>query len=225
MNELIFILHTFFIAAITLGALYLGKQALITLICFLGVFSNLLVVKQMTLFGFDVTCSDVFAVGGLLGLNLAQEYFGKACAQKIILLNFYMLVVYLAVTQFHLWYTPNNFDEAHMHFDALFSVMPRIIIASIGVYVFVQFLDTYLYGFLNRFFTGRYLVLRSMISLLVSQLLDTILFSITALYGIVGSVTHIIIVSYAIKVICIIITLPVIALAQRFIRKNHHAKF
>lgn len=224
MNEFIFIVHTFFIALSILGALYLGKSALITLICFFGIFSNFLVIKQITLFGFDVTCSDVFAVGGLLGLNLAQEYFGKTCVKKIIILNFYMLCLYLTVSQFHLWYTPNHFDNAQVHFNALFSIMPRIIIASIAVYVLVQLLDMQLYAFLNKICAGRYLVVRSMLSLVISQFLDTVLFSFAALYGIVGSVTDIIIVSYIIKIACIFLTLPFIVFAQRFIRKNHHAK-
>lgn len=220
MNEVIFVFHTIFIALTILGALYLGKHALIGVICFLGVFSNLLVIKQMTFFGFDVTCSDVFAVGALLGLNLAQEYFGSSWAKKTIILNFYMMLVYLIVSQFHLWYIPNQFDSTHLHFDAIFSTMPRITIASISVYVLVQLFDTQLYGFLHRLCKGRYLVGRSMISLLVSQLLDTVLFSFAALYGTVGSVTHIIIVSYVIKIACIIIAVPFVALAQCLIRKK-----
>src|SRR5581483_7233115 len=91
MNELIFFLHL----AIVLGFLYtsfkLGKEALIVWIAIQGVLANLFVIKQMHFFGFNVTCSDVFAIGSILGLNLLQRHFGKEVAKKTTWISFFFM--------------------------------------------------------------------------------------------------------------------------------------
>ena len=81
MNELLFFIHVFLVVSFVMGALRLGKAALIALSAVQAVLANLFVVKQIDLFGFSITCSDVFAVGGILSINLIQEFFGKEAAE------------------------------------------------------------------------------------------------------------------------------------------------
>ena len=83
MNELFFLLHIITIVAFALGALYIGKNALIVLVAMQSVLANLFVIKQMTFLGFNVTCADVFAVGTILTLNLLQEYYGEKITNLI----------------------------------------------------------------------------------------------------------------------------------------------
>ena len=137
MNEPLFLLHTVGIIAGSLFFLKLGKEALISFICMQGILSNLLVTKQITLFGLDATSSDVFAVGLIISLNLLQEYYGKQVTQRAILISFWMLFAYLAMTQIHLMYTPNAFDVMDPHFHAIFALMPRLTISSLSVYLLV----------------------------------------------------------------------------------------
>lgn len=171
----------------------------------------------MTLFGFNVTCSDVFAVGVIMSLNILQEYYGKRITQKVIWINFSLLLIYLVMTQIHLWYIPNTFDTMHHHFVEIFSLMPRLTLSSIGVYFVVQNLDAVVFGFLKKICHNRYFMLRSIIALTFSQLVDTTLFSVIALYGVVESISHIIIVSFVIKLAVILLTAPFIALAKKCI--------
>ena len=220
MNELIFFIHTILVACASLIALKLGKESLVSFICMLSILSNLFVTKQMMLFGFDVTCSDVFAVGGIFGLNLIQEFFGKTNAKKTIVINFFTTTIYLVMSQIHLWYHPNVFDTMHAHFFSILQVMPRITIASMVVYLVVQLFDAYLYSLLKTISAGKYLVARNIFSLSCSQFIDTVLFSFLALYGIVGSVWHVIVVSYFVKLLVIVGTAPFIALAKKFIPQD-----
>lgn len=215
MNEFIFLFHTIIIALASLGALLIGKEALVGFICIQSILSNLFVTKQITLFGLTVTCTDVFAVGALLSLNMLQEFFGRDIVKKTILINFFMLIFYVAMSQLHLWYIPNSFDSMHQHFASILSIMPRITIASVSVYGFVQLFDAQLFSILKQLFNSKYLVIRNIISLTCSQLLDTILFSYLALYGIVESVWHVIIVSFIIKLFVIACNTPFIALAKK----------
>jgi len=216
-NELIFIFQATTVAIFTLTALWLGKEALTATVCLYCILSNLFVTKQITLFGLSVVSTDVFAVGSILGLNLMQEYFGLSAARKAIGINAVLLLFYLASTQLFLAYAPNSFDTMNQHFIPVLTHMPRIIIASALVYFFVQLFDAQLYRFFKTFFKNRFLVGRNVMSLLISQLLDTVLFTFAGLYGIIQSPFHVIIISYTIKIIVIMCSAPFVSFAKRII--------
>lgn len=217
-NELIFLIHIILIAAFCLVALAFGPHALITVIALQGILSNLFVTKQITLLGLSVTCSDAFAVGSILGLNLLQEYYGKAITKKAILISFFSALSYLILSQIHLFYIPNQFDTMQPHFIQILYLMPRITIASIFVYLIAQTFDAMFFGFLKRVLNNKYAVARSTISMICSQFLDTVLFSFLALYGVVGSILNVIIMSFAIKMIVIALFTPFTKLAKTFIK-------
>jgi uncharacterized integral membrane protein (TIGR00697 family) len=226
-NELIFILHIISVAGITLGALALGPTALTSIICLFGILANLFVTKQITLFGLHVVSTDVFMVGCILGLNLLQEHYGKKAANKAIITSMIMMLTYLAMALIHLLYTPNTFDTSHPHFQTLLTPMPRIIIASLIVYFSVQLTDSQLYQALQKMFQGKKLVLRNMISMVTTQFLDTVMFTFLGLYGTVHSVVHVILVSYAIKLLIIACNAPFISLSKLIIPSDNkpHDKF
>ena len=215
-NEIVFFTHVIAITITILFALKLDKEALISLLCLQGILANLFIVKQISLFSFQVTASDVFAVGGIFTLNLLQEYYGKQYARKAILINFILILFYLGMTQFHIAYLPSMFDTMHTHYHHIFQFMPRIITASIFTYLIVQLTDTYLYKLLKTIFKNSNFTFRSFISVSCSQLLDTILFSFLGLYGIVSSITDIIIVSFIIKMITISLVTSFISLTKKF---------
>jgi len=215
MNELLFIAHTITVAISALVALKLGKEALVGFICLLSILSNLFISKQITLLGCDVTGGEVFAVGAIFGLNLLQEFFGRDITRKTVKINFFMLFFYLAMSQLHLWYLPNQYDTMHPHFASILAIMPRITAASIIVYMIVQYFDAYFYQGLKTLFSSRYLLVRTTTALVCSQLLDTVLFTYLGLYGIVASPWHVIIVSIVIKLAAIAGTTPFILLAKK----------
>jgi len=220
MNELTFILHSIFISSSVLFALYLGKEALIAFICLQGVLANLFVTKQITLLSLTATGADAFMIGSILGMNLLQEYFGPAYTKKAIGISFFALIFYTIASQIHLIYIPSLYDFAHPHFSALLGFMPRITIASLVVYVTVLFIERWLYGILKTAFNSKYLVLRNCISVGITQLIDTVLFSFLGLYGIVGNIGHIIIISYCIKIASLLLSTPFLALSHRFAPKK-----
>lgn len=217
LNEPIFFLQ---IACVGLGsiiALYLGYGALTAYTALLGVLSNLLVCKEVVLFGFTVTASDSIAVGFILALNLIQEWYGKQAARKTIFVNFFIFLSYLVLTQIHNWHVPAPTDVFHEHYALIFSLMPRLALASITTYLVVQFTDSILYGWLSKLFCGRMFAVRSIFSLCFSELLDTVLFSFLGLYGSVSNISDIIIFSYIVKLISISCFIPLIALVKRLI--------
>lgn len=100
--------------------------------------------------------------------------------------------------------------------------MPRIVIASFSVYLFVQMLDYYLYGLLKKIYNEKHLVLRNYFSIALCQLIDTVLFSFLGLYGLVENVWHIIFISYTIKLMSIIIATPFVSLSRTVYKMTHN---
>ncbi len=159
--------------------------------------------KQITLFGLNVTASDVFIIGSLLGLNLLQEYFGQKEAKQAIKVCFFFMVFFALISQLHLIYQPNVHDTNQDAFVSLLKPSPRLLIASLSVFFIVQQLDIRFFAFLKIFLPKTSFALRTLIALVFSQFLDTVLFSFAGLYGIVNSIVDIMIMSFCIKLIAI----------------------
>ena len=83
------------------------------------------------------------------------------------------------------------------------------------VFFVVQQFDVRLFAALQRFFKGQKLPLRLALSLIVSQTLDTVLFSFLGLYGLVSALSDIILVSLLVKGIAIGASAPFTALIRR----------
>src|SRR4029078_8047670 len=133
-NEIIFFAQVFIIALFSLLVLRLGKSELVSFMCLLTVLSNVLILKQISLFGFAATCCDAYAIGAILSLNLLQEYYGKKTAQKASGVSFILLVFYVIMTSIHLIYIPHELDTGHTYFLSILGVMPRIAAASLFLY-------------------------------------------------------------------------------------------
>lgn len=200
MNEILFFFQIIIIVGFALVALKLGKGALTAWVAIQALVANLFVLKQITLFGLDVTASDAYAIGSLLGLNFLQEYFDKEDARKATWICFFFMAFFAIVSQLHLLYEPSSHDTSHQSFSTILSVSPRLLAASMSVFLIVQQFDLRFFAFLKNLIPTASFAWRAAIALAASQLLDTILFSFAGLYGIVASVLDIIVVSYAVKV-------------------------
>ncbi|NGX54165.1 MAG: hypothetical protein K1000chlam4_00890 [Chlamydiae bacterium] len=215
LNILTLFLHVLTVSSLTLFALRLGREALVAWLALLIVAVNLFVLKQITLFGLSVTCSDALAVGYLLGLNLIQEFFGQKFARKTVWITFFISLSFLCLSQIHLAYRPNGFDTTHSHFSALLTPMPRIIFASIFTFLLVQFFNIILFSRLSNHtsFAGR-----TLITLLTSTVLDTLIFSFLGLYGIVANLPHVILLSIAVKSLVSLLSVPFVMLSKRVMK-------
>lgn len=215
-NECIFIFHAIIIAISALISLLGGPVMLTTFVALQCILANLMVLKQTVLFGLTATCADPFSIGATLGLNLLQEYYGKNAAKNAIAISFKALLFYLFMTIIHLWYIPAAVDTTHNHFVLLFSVMPRIIIASFIVFYISQSCDYWLYNIFKTWWHSRFLIIRNYCSIFISQFIDTVLFSYLALYGAVDNIIHVICIAYSVKIIATFLIVPFVSLSKQF---------
>jgi len=214
-NIFIAFLHASSLSLITLGALALGREAIKIWLVLLTIGMNLFVLKQITLFGLNVTCSDTLAVGYLLGLNLIQEFFGRKETLRTIWITALASLAFLFLSLMTLVYQPSAYDQAHPLLYQLFFPQLRLVFASLTTFLIVQGCDLKLFAVLRAKTGGRWLPLRIAISLLCLQTLDTLLFSFLGLYGIVPKILDIIIFSLAVKWIIVLLSTPYVALSRR----------
>lgn len=214
MNEMIFFLEILVIVAFVIGALRLGKGALTSWVTVQALIANLFVLKQISLFGLEVTASDAFAIGSVLGLNFLQEYFGKEEAKHATWVCFFFMLFFAVVSQLHLLYHSSTFDNTQSSYEQILSPAPRLLFASITVFFIVQQVDIRFFAFLKNNFPHLGFAIRAAIALVISQFLDTFLFSFVGLYGMVVSVFDIIAVSFAVKLLVIFFITPLLKWAK-----------
>ena len=227
MNELLFILYILTVSVANIIALRLGKEALVGLVCIQAILVNLFVTKQITLLGLTATASDSLAVGITLSLNLLQEYYTKEAAKRTLYISFLGCLFYVCTAYLTIAYTPALTDTMSPHLCIMLLPAPRLIAASLATYGIVLSLDLLLYGLLKNYFHNNFFMLRNYCTLLITQLIDTVLFTFLGLYGInesfssLETVTPIIITSYSIKLMVIALTVPFITLTRTFNRHSH----
>ncbi|MBY0110230.1 MAG: queuosine precursor transporter [Candidatus Babeliaceae bacterium] len=224
LNEIIFLFSIVFIAVSAIGALYAGPVALTALVCLQVVLMNLFVTKQILLCGMHATTADALGIGAVLGINLLREYYGASIARRTVYLSFAIVIFYTIITWLQLAYVPSACDVQQQHFIAILGHMPRILAASLFTYMLVESLEYYLYDYFKRIYNTRFFIARNYGVVLVTQLLDTILFTFLGLYGLVDNLYEIIIVSYLIKAITVIFMTPLLSACKKLIEWFEYVK-
>ena len=219
MNELIFSFHILFLMSLSIIALKLGEKALSCFIVLMSIISNLFVLKQIELFSLTVTAADAYTICGLFSLNLLQEYFGKEKASKIVSINFFCMLSFGLLAIIHLKYIPSPIDLTQNAYHEILSLSPRLIVSSLASYFVSQKIDVLTFGYLREKIFPNSISKSSLISSLCSQTVDTILFSLLALYGEVNSVLSIIFLSLVIKFITILAMSPMMNYSKKIMVK------
>lgn len=174
-------------------------------------------------FGMEMTLGNILFASTFLVTDIMSEIYGKKTAQKAVYLGIATSVVFILITQSWFLYTPNENDWVMPSIEGVFSNTPRMMLVGVVVYVIVQMFDVWIY---HRWWkltekkfgdSKKFLWLRNNGSTLVSQLLNSILFTWGAFYGIyeTGTLVSISISSYIIFVVLSLADTPFIYMARR----------
>ncbi len=199
-----------------------GKTGLYCFVALVTVTANIEVLLLVDAFGLEQTLGNVAFASVFLATDMLSEFEGKEVAAKAVKVGAASLVLFMVMSQGWLLFQPNANDWAKPGFDMLFANTPRVMIASLVVYVISQRLDVFLYHFywkLTESRTGdkeRFLWLRNNGSTLTSQLVNTILFNVFAFAGTyeTGTLISIIGAGYLIYIVTSLCDTPVMYLAR-----------
>jgi len=164
-----------------------GRQGLYIVIVSGVVLANIQVIKLVDIFGFTATLGNILYGSVFFATDVLNEIYGKKEARKGVMLGFAAMVTAVVYMQFALVIKPSPLEEAQRVHDSLsmiFSVLPRIVFASIIAYLFSQLHDVWAYQFWRKLTSGKYLWLRNNASTFVSQFIDSIIFTFVAFWGV-----------------------------------------
>lgn len=222
LNAVLLLIQIFAISWVTFLCLTVGEKAVNAWLTVLAISLNLMILKQVSMFGLDVTTCKALGVCYILGLNLMQEYYGKSAAKTHVLIAALCTFGFVILQQLHMIYVPNSFDQTQEHYSAIFTAMPLITSVSFITFIFIQLLDIRFFAWLQKKIGSKRFTTRVFISLMMSQTVDTLVF-----YGLLsffediwGNVWHVIFFTLVIKFFIIFLITPYTMCAHFFVKKE-----
>lgn len=190
-NELLLILSVFFIFGMNvLFFRFFGSKGLYLWTVIATITANIEVLILVEAFGMEQTLGNILFASTFLCTDIASEIYGKKVANDIVNVGIITGCVFMLMTQVWFLYTPSSNDISFEHMAKIFGNTPRLIITGLLVYGICQKFDVWIYEkwwkLTKRYFGNKkkYLWIRNNGSTLISQLLNTVLFTLGAFYGI-----------------------------------------
>ena len=220
MNELLWLLMLVIcFGGILLTYRFFGRVGLYVWTAIAVIVANIQVVKFIEVFGLVATLGNVVYATSFLVTDILSENYGRRAARRAVAFGFLSLIALVVLMNVALLFTPDVSDEAHPHLAAIFTLLPRIALASLIAYGVSQYHDVWAYHFWKRRFpAARKIWVRNNLSTLVSQLIDSVVFSVAAFAGMVEIrvLIEIVITTYVIKAVVAVADTPLVYIARRW---------
>lgn len=180
-NEYLFFGSLLFWAGSLLFAFRLGKIYIYVLIALLTVLMNIFAVKPFEIFGLSTYGGNVMYGIVFLATDLLSEHYGKKEALQGVKIGLLALVAYIVSAVLFVEMVPNleaeGVQDIQNAYEKIFSPAWVIVIGSLSAYVCSNTFDVYFYHFIRSKTGEKYLWLRNNLSTLISQLIDTVVFT------------------------------------------------
>ena len=160
---------------------FFGRIGLLVWICISIILANVQSVKIIEIFGLTTTLGNIAYSNIYLATDILSEKYGKKSANFSVLLGFMAMFAFSGLMALALAFVPGRYDTSQASLTRIFSIVPRITLASLVAYVCSQFLDVFIYDKLKRKFHKMWLSNNG--GTLLSQIVDTIIFVTVAYAG------------------------------------------
>ena len=224
-NEILWmflLLANFF--AIIVAYRFFGKTGLYIWIPISTILANIQVLKMVDLLTIGVTLGNITYASSFLVTDILSENYGKKSARKSVFIGFFSLSATVIIMNLALMFKPNEFDFIQESLTNIFSLLPRIALASLLAYAVSQLHDVWAYNFWKTRLPGiKFLWLRNNASTMVSQFMDSVIFTFIAFWGLLptSEFLEILITTYLLKLIVAMVDTPFLYLAKMmFTRKK-----
>ena len=159
-------------------------------VAIIGANIQVLKVVKFAVYSEPAALGTVLFATTYLCTDILTEHYGRAAAQKTVLLGFAAYLFSTVVMMLTLGFPPLTVEQAgesmtwalplHDHIAALFTPAPALFAAGMTAYLASQFHDIWLYNLVRRVTGGRWLWLRNNASTAASSLIDNTIFSVLA---------------------------------------------
>ena len=209
---------------------FFGKNGLLAFNIMATLLANVEVLILVRAFGVEMTLGNVLFASTFLLTDIMSENHTRKDANRAVVISTICSVFFIMLSQMWLLYTPSENDWASGAFHTIFSSTPRIVCASLVVYLISQLTDVWLYHkwwdwCRKRFGDSRKgLWIRNNGSTMISQLLNTLLYTAFAFYGTysLNTLVSIFISSYTIYFFTSILDTPLVYWCRKIHDRNEH---
>lgn len=215
-NEVLWVAMLLFnFVAVLVAFRLFGQMGLYVWIALAGVVANIQVSKTIEIFGFTATLGNIVYAGSFLATDILSEHYGKDAARKGVGVGFFAILVVTGLMYLAVLFEPAPSDTMQGSLATVFGVLPRIAGASLVAYVLSQRHDVWAYSFWRSRFPGP-LWLRNNLSTVVSQLIDSIIFTLVAFVGVFSApvLVQIVVTTYLVKAAVAIADTPFLYAAK-----------
>lgn len=185
--------------------------------------ANIEVIKCVDIFGMPLTLGNIAYGSIFLASDILNEIYGKEEAKKGVVVGFFALIGFILLTQIGLLFTPSQDDFAHSSMKVLFSLTPRVCLASICAYLTSNTIDVHLYNFIKtKLPADKLMWIRNNASTIVSQCADTLLFTFLAFYNVFSfdTVLKLCFTTFIIKIVISVCDTPFLYIAKIMFKKQ-----
>ncbi len=196
-----------------------GKTGLYVWIPISVIIANIQVTKTVMLFGFEATLGNIVYATSFLATDILNENYGKRAAAKAVGIGFFSLIIMTLFMNLAILFEPSSSDFVHDSMTEIFSLMPRIALGSLAAYGISQMHDIWAYDYWKKKRpAASFIWLRNNASTMVSQLIDSVVFTVIAFYNVFPTsvLIQIIATTYVLKWVVAAADTPFIYLAKRW---------
>lgn len=173
-----------------------GKAGLQVAIATAIILANLQGPKLTIIFGIETTLGVIFYSSIFFATDVLSENYGKAAARKAVHMGFAVSVIVLLMLSLALMYQPSDrpataefSNNIHNAFATILNFTPRFIAGSLLAYLVSQQFDVWAFHRIKKATGEKWLWLRNNLSTMSSQVVDTVIFSLVAWWGVVDLAT------------------------------------
>ncbi|PKQ61835.1 hypothetical protein BZG02_14510 [Labilibaculum filiforme] len=204
-----------------------GKWGLIIWIPISVIVANIQVIQTVEFFGLIATLGNIVYASSFLVTDILSENYGKEDAKKAVWIGFFSLISMTLLMNMSLLFIPLAGDEfagrAHEATSTIFSLMPRIAVASLVAYLLSQRHDVWAYHFWRKRFPNENQIwIRNNLSTIISQFIDSTVFVLIAFWGVFETsvMWEIFITTYFLKFIVAVADTPFVYWGKRIFKKG-----
>ena len=202
---------------------FLGKLGLFTWTVIATITANIEVLILVLAFGVEQTLGNVLFASSFLVTDILSEIYGKKEAGRAVKVGCITSVIFIILSQYWLQYVPSANDFAMPAMQTIFSNTPRVMVAGLIAYALSEAFDVWAYHKWWSFTekksgsTSRFLWLRNNGSTLVSQLINTLIFTWGAFGGVFDTQTvwSITLATYVIYIVTSLCYTPFVYIARK----------
>lgn len=169
-----------------------GRDGLLGCIVLAILLANIQGPKLTIILGFQTSLGVIFYSGIFFATDLLSEKYGRAEAGKAVMIGFGISVIVVLMMSLALLFQPSDqpntaefSQQIQESFENILDFTPRFVFGSLFAYLISQSLDVWLFHKIKEKTRGRWLWVRNNGSTMISQLVDTFLYSFVVWWGIV----------------------------------------